>query len=286
MKKYIFLCWCFFACISLFSQWQQVNADLPEWGVQRWGIHAVDSLNAVISVACSTSSLFKTTDGGVSWIPLGWPLIQGGLFSDLSIINKNKMIGCNITPAKILGTSNGGTDWHLLYDASSKTSFFNYLEMFDENNEITMGDAINDTLTALFLRTTDGGQNWISIDNNLIGGISGDASRRIDFVNRDVGYFYDTYTHKLFKTTNGGNWWIELFPPVQSITVIKFYNVNMGFLISSTNQIASTSDGGASWDTILLQDAGYGEDIEFLPGDSSKIWLLTRQKLFLAAIRD
>ena len=209
MQKFILLCW-LTATTFLFPQWQQVNADLPEWGVQRWGIHAMDNMNAVISVGCSTGSLFKTTDGGVSWIPLGWPLVQGGLFTDLSIINNNTMIGCNITPAKILNTSNGGTDWHLLYDASSKTSFFNYLEMFDNSSGIAMGDALNDTSDALLLKTTDGGQNWISIDNNLIGGISGDANRRIDFVNKDVGYFYDTYTHKLFKTTNGGNVWIEL----------------------------------------------------------------------------
>ena len=38
----------------------------------------------------------------------------------------------------------------------------NYLEMFDEMNGMAMGDAPANDKPALFLKTTDGGTNWIS----------------------------------------------------------------------------------------------------------------------------
>ena len=109
--------------------------------------------------------------------------------------------------------------------------------MFDENNGIAMGDAVeSDEGPAVILRTTNGGTNWVSVNDSAFGGYSGDLWRRIDFIDTNTGYFRESGVspNLLFKTTDGCSTWTSLSFPQNSGHVLKFYDENIGLAVNSS----------------------------------------------------
>jgi len=262
--------------INLNSQWIKRNSNLPSWSSSNAIDVCCDTLTAIIAIRIPPSNpLYITTDAGLSWDSLELPHQYGVV--DVSIIDRDHIWFAY--GSIIYATSNGGTDWELQFEDISLTDFMNYIEMFDLNNGVAMGDAPSDDKPALFLRTTDGGNNWVSMnDTNLIGAYSGDMWRRVDFINIDVGYFHarNVENEGIYKTTNGGVTWEYIdYPFGGDVNILKFYDENLGIVAYGAN-IYRTLDGGESWqaknDTVV---GGWGNDIEFLPNDPSKIWLTT-----------
>ena len=189
--------------------------------------------------------------------------------------------------AHILFTDDLGETWTVQYNDSSKTKFFNYIEMFDSKNGVAMGDAPSDSGSALFLQTSDGGQNWNAMENNLQIFGSGDTWRRLDFVSPDVGFFCEYWGHKpeetqgITKTIDGGNNW-EVVKPNVGPLLMKFYDKNIGLARtikyiepnSYVFQIQRTLDGGDSWQVFETDSTGWANDFEFIPGDPSKVWFV------------
>lgn len=289
MKKILvfFTAFLLFSTLS-YSQWVKVDSGLPVWGSQGFALDAINGSFALISVgpAPPASTLYKTVDGGISWNPLITPTI--GELTDLAIVDENRIFACKISfsePPLIIGTSDGGINWENLFDASAFSIFLDYIEFFGEQNGIVMGDAIDQNSPAAFIKTSDGGQNWNPVSNSLLGGFSGNVWARIDFVSPEVGYFFDSQTQKLLKTTNGGSNWTELssFPSVTPM-VIKFFDENIGLALQTyVDKVFRTFNGGSTWDTIYINTNSYGSDIEFLPNDPSKIWIATVDELFFSS---
>ena len=73
------------------------------------------------------------------------------------------------------------------------------------------------------------------------------------------------------------------------IYLLKFYNENTGIIAatscgSNINIIFRTTDGGTLWDTIFVQPFNsWATDLEFLPDDPDKLWLLTLTELFFSS---
>jgi len=201
MKNSIIVIICLFFLIStsIFPQWFFAGNTSS----QTYNLGAIDSSYAVISG--TNQGLYKTTNGGSSWELLNNPIsssIIGISFVDTSHI---WIAGESAT---IYKSTDGGNTWIEQYNDTSQTDFFNHVKMFDLNNGIAMGDAKSDSKPALFLRTTDGGNNWTSKNlSNFIGKGSGDLWRRIDFPDISSGYFFPSpYLggKNLYKTTDGG----------------------------------------------------------------------------------
>ena len=110
------------------------------------------------------------------------------------------------------------------------------------------------------LKTTDGGENWINIPINENWHIT-----QIDFINESIGwaiglaYIDPNWTNFIWKTSNGGNTWIQQFFSTvfgfNSLYVIDATNV---FTVSG-NQIYKTSNGGTDWIDVFpnLQGRNY-----------------------------
>jgi photosystem II stability/assembly factor-like uncharacterized protein len=286
MKEYLVFILTFLLFSTLcYPQWVKVDSGLPGWESQGFAIDALNGSFALISVGLPppASTLYKTIDGGISWNPLIVP--NSSELTDVAIVDENRIFVCNISgPPLIIGTSDGGDNWENLFDASSVSIFLDYIEFFGENNGMVMGDAVNENSPAAFIQTSDGGQNWNPVNNSLLGGFSGNMWTRIDFVNQDIGYFFDSQTQKLLKTINGGSDWAELtsFPSVTPM-VIKFYDQNIGLALQTYVGVFRTFNGGTTWDTTSINTNSYGSDIEFLPNDPSKIWIATLDELFFSS---
>ncbi len=193
---------------------------------------------------------------------------------------------------KIYYSSDCGKNWILQFDDSTKTIFFNYIKFFDNNKGIALGDPISSDKPALVLKTFDGGRNWICVnDSFLVGCYSRDQFYPICFLNPDVGYFaaskLGTGGGKLYKTTDGGIHWAELSFPGNRIFMLKFYDEDLGFAyadkLPNQDELYRTIDGGKSWEKMNIQTKSVHHDIEFIPGDPSKVWLTDYYSIYFSA---
>jgi Uncharacterized protein related to plant photosystem II stability/assembly factor len=164
---------------------------------------------------------------------------------------------------------------------STKSIFMDYIEFFDFNSGIAIGDGFANVVAVL--RTSDGGSHWISDNTQPLDGWSGDIWRRMDFVNMNVGYFYVSGPQTLNKTTDGGVTWIPTPTQPPYVQVLKFFNQNIGFVIADTGRIFRTLDGAVSWQAFPTPHKGWGNDIEFAPSNPARIWITDNLKVYFSS---
>jgi photosystem II stability/assembly factor-like uncharacterized protein len=146
----------------------------------------------------------------------------------------------------------------------------NYIEMFDSLNGMAMGDAPTNDKPALFLKTTNGGTNWVSQNQSFFFGESNVSIwRTVDFIDTNTGYFI-LFNGSLNKTTNGGGFWWSISSNL-NMRVLKAFDVN---ILLGVDQyiIHRTTNGGQSWESNQSNLLEFGYDIEYLPEDPSKVW--------------
>ena len=276
------------------AQWVKQSNGLPDdWRIG-WAIDASDSNNAIIAVGLFTGAgIFKTTDGGNLWFQVQLPDTINESIIDISMPDPSH-IWITTDIGKIIASTDGGQSWVVQFDDTSKTDFMNYIEMFDSQNGVAMGDGpvISPTYApgpALFLRTTDGGANWVSVNDSAFGGLSGDTWRRLDFVDPMHGYFFESGINpqKLYKTSDGCANWIETNYS-RSATVLKCFDENIILHQSiicnpvCVSTISKTTDGGENWSESQF-GSNWGSDIEFIPGNASKVFFTDSYALYFSA---
>ena len=276
--------------LSIFAQWDRVTGNnLPDYIAGGWAIDAVPNC-AIVSMTYAfnyvypdTFSLFKSVDNGDNWTEIKPPFYgQQELAMDISIVNKDKY-WLATDHGRIISTQDGGKNWTVQFSNSQLTEFMNYIEMFDENNGVAMGDALSDSTKGLILRTKDGGNAWLAMENNNLTMTSRDTWKTIDFVKRDIGFFIENFVGRenqgVFKTTDGGNNWVKIHPP-ENFGVIKFFDESHGMFFNTNGIGKRTIDGGDTWEDIPFKfienpsDQTYinTSDIEFVGNSHNNVW--------------
>ncbi len=95
-----------------------------------------------------------------------------------------------------------------------------------------------------FLRTTNGGNNWIVTQ------FSEYSADDLSFVNDNTGYisaWQGPGKSYVLKTTNGGINWSKLDSNNASFFKIKFFDSNNGMIVSKYSVSHRTTDGGNTW---------------------------------------
>lgn len=289
MKKSVLTLFLFlFSLSEISSQWTLKTNGLPETWSHGWAIDACDVNTVVISIHCTNLqyNVYLTENAGAIWTDINAP---NESTEDISIMDKDHIWIATAT-GRIYSTTDGGTNWTLQFHDETLTDFMNYIEMFDLNNGIAMGDAVAQN-PVLFLKTTNGGNTWINTnETQLLGASSGDVWRRLDFVSPEIGYFYSTGGNQFFyKTTNGGASWQETSYNL-SLDLVKFFNELFGITYKDNyynndydNPIPTlyrTTDGGVNFNSFQISTAGYPNDFEFLPGNPNFVWFVTSSNLY------
>ncbi len=283
-KVFILTVGLFLFSISGFAQeWVKQTNGLPS----SLGTGAtIDAVNEQVAVVANVSTIYHTTNGGDSWRQLVVPGEMIGGIIDIALVDSLK-IWIATGSGQIFSTQDGGSTWTKQFENPSLANFMNYIEMFDENVGIAMSDNTesmsNPDGPAIFLKTTDGGQNWVSVNDSAFGAYSGDTWRRIDFINADVGYFFESGVspQRLYKTTDGCHTWhMTNFSAYAQI--IKFYDENIGLIISGANEVWRTLDGGNSWESFSSPHSGWGNDIEFSPENPAFVWLTDQDRIYFS----
>ncbi len=186
--------------------------------------------------AQGSNTLLKSDDGGATWFKL---YIPNG-FSDAGIFFFNDKEGyIGTSSGQISFTEDGGRTW----ETRLTGSWNEFRKLFFLSKDV--GYAI--VGWGDLFKTVDGGRSWSEIDLSAAGW--NPRVQDLWFTNDKNGFMALEY--KLYKTSTGGNNWIEV-PNVyvSDVTRIKFFNENLGFLYGS-GILSKTTNGGSTWDQIL-----------------------------------
>jgi photosystem II stability/assembly factor-like uncharacterized protein len=206
---------------------------------------------------------YLTTDGGVTW----GPCMSAGPVRDLIFFDSNTGYSATgaapgiFTEGSIRKTTNGGINWTGIYGGY----YFTDITFLNVNTGWGIGFSGSDVgpLIDIMIRTTNGGNNWITLIQDTISG-SYTALKHIQFVNENTGYFLNQY---LYKSIDGGSNWFLLDTTVLSNQIRSFHFINKdtgwaGGTFSS--KILRTTNGGSSWEEQVIPSGTIYGEFQFL----------------------
>lgn len=246
------------------------------------GLSVVDDHTAWVSG--SKGHVGLSTNGGHTW---AWQQVKGFEQSDFRDIeafsDKEAIIMSSGTPAVILKTIDGGTNWKEVYRQDDKAYFLDAMAFANAKHGYTMGDPINGKF--LLLETIDGGQTWhqfITQPPALPGEAAFAASGTCLFAskrgNELVMVTGGTTARKI--TINGNNVITEVLPIAQgqSATGIFSYATGFGYEVFTGGNYEKNkrTDSVACYQAVgkqkvkpilaLTQPAGYQSCVAYLKG--------------------
>ena len=143
----------------------------------------------------------------------------------------------------IMQTTNGGFDWYITFQGIIDFTAIQFLDL-------NIGYACGSDIHTRFLKSTNGGVNWI--DLNIL---SSTYLKDLFFINKDSGWVTSTdpFDGGVFKTTNGGmNWQRQLNYGVYNPQVVFFINKDTGWIGNDNNRLYKTINGGQNWDLEII----------------------------------
>lgn len=224
--------------ISLFqnftsSQWVQATSGTTNF------LTSVQSITGTINYAAGFSgTVLKSTNSGQTWQTLTSP----------SANNINKIffppMGTATTgwvaTTGVYKSTNGGVNWV----QQIATGSFIDLAFIDLNT----GFAVRTTIVS---KTTNGGINFTNINYTSNSAIS---ANRIIFVTGQtvmvLGVDNANDTTFVFKSTNLGDTWTQIFKTPGVFFDMKFVNTTTGIMCGDNGLVKRTTSGGSSWNNI------------------------------------
>jgi uncharacterized repeat protein (TIGR01451 family) len=208
--------------------------------------------------------LFKTTDGGATWVPFASNLDQFETNYKIAFANRNVgyAFGSNWN---VLKTSDGGSHWKNLI-SGFKGSFSQ--SCFQRENSVwALGDS------GYVWHSHDRGKNWDYQKIMPEFGPETGSLTDIVFPTPVVGYLTGP---NLWKSTNGGLSWIVQPVSVPGLGSLNnfgfptFLNKDTGFIYGPEERLLKTTNGGVTWKVafVLPQvpapgNYSYLQDIKF-----------------------
>ena len=120
--------------------------------------------NKVAWLSSSSGYTAITHDGGHTW---KWQQVKGFEKADFRDIeafsDKEAIIMSSGTPALILKTIDGGTNWQVNYRNDDKAYFLDAMDFSNKKHGLILGDPIDKKF--LLLETNDGGESWHKFTN-------------------------------------------------------------------------------------------------------------------------
>jgi photosystem II stability/assembly factor-like uncharacterized protein len=187
-----------------------------------------------------SGKIFKTTDGGLTWIKKSTNTLSK--INGVHLMDNTVGFACgkNVT----LKTINGGETWTpkiQIFDV--KNIYAKGLnELFIVSEEISSGDH-----TFKLRRSTDDGASWtvlveITLDDIIY-------RSKIKFIDSNYGFLL--IDNKVWKTIDGGsNWSLLNIQNIFQVNDIHFFDGSNGYIVGDKGEIIKTSNGGANWESL------------------------------------
>jgi photosystem II stability/assembly factor-like uncharacterized protein len=213
------------------AQWNWQN-PLPQGNLLR-AMCFPDDLTGY--AAGEAGTVMKSTDSGQTWSVLGFLDTKDFYCMDF-IDDQTGIIAGEKGMAMI--TTNGGMTWNAIEPLNARDIIS--IEMTDESTiYLVSGDSL--------VRSSDGGQNWESMELNPSGSYC-----KVLFVTPEhgiVGGFDANNNVVIFHSIDGGENWTYIDPGIGKTGLYDFSFVDetTGFLGGADSPLFKTTDGGYSW---------------------------------------
>lgn len=193
------------------------------------------------------NSILKTIDGGETWSLkyVGGTLYSGYVASEISFMNDSTGFALGDFGA-ILKTTDRGETWF-------QADTFLWANRFHRVSPYTA--YITNHSPGVWMKTTDGGESWVT-ENNPFGN-PGEYITDMRFLNDSIAIaaLYTEFegTCNLYKTTNAGETWTEVYTTSWDLTVNKFnffdelHGIALCWSLQYHSSILITNDGGNTW---------------------------------------
>ena len=229
----------------------------------------------------------KTSDGGITWTPGTISAPTGHAPANISAISATQawvaLYPTSAAGGKVYVTSDGGTNWTAQTTATfaNAASFLNVIHFFNATDGFCMGDPINSEFE--IYTTNDGGTTWTLVPAaNIPAPLSGEMGWTSIYDSYGDIAWFGTNKGRVFKSIDKGLNWTVLTTGLTDITKVTFndelsgvtqqitYNQTTG-AITAFN-MKSTTDGGATWNTINPAGSIWKGDIDGIPGVPGKYY--------------
>lgn len=204
-------------------------------------VQFVDANHGWISMFSFSAGLkvLRTTDGGSNWSEL-----PDHYITPFTFVNSQDGWGVATwddgsdslgTHWSIVKTADAGNSWQFVYtDPTRNVQDLLFIKAFDANT------CIAEAPGKRFLKTTDGGLNWITI-NYPVYYNSLSRHKNFDFINVNEGWISEDPDNNslecvIHHTTDGGLNWAVQHPGLTdgSIFNVKFFDSNHGLMVGET----------------------------------------------------
>ncbi len=211
------------------NNWTLVIGGLTEFAVQTLVVHTTNpnTVWACIfnAIGPAAVGLWKTTNGGTNWFASNTGIASDNknvLAMAINPLNPNVLyVGTSLIlpgstgPSKIYKTYDGGANWNLMSTGlPTLTTDNNPVRCIDvvKSDTSKVGAALFvNAVTGGFFLSTNGGQSWTRKHDGLPAA-TGSLLRSLNMRSANeyyVGMDGGTTTKGVWRTTNGGNNWVE-----------------------------------------------------------------------------
>jgi len=226
------------------NTWTRVNIGLVDLTVKDLFINP---LNPTAIYAATWDGIFKSINGGESWMNIG--------LSGLEVRNFFTIDFTVVTAGTSGGTymsTDGGGSWTKINDTPFPRSFHSPVYVIDP---IAPTTAYMGTRHRGVRRSTDGENTWTEVNTGFTGMLR-IYSLAMDPITPTTLYA-GTYQDGVFKTTNGGDSWTQVNNGLTDLTIytLAIDPITPTTLYAGTwDGIFKTTNGGKSWMNIGLTD--------------------------------
>lgn len=173
-------------------------------------------------VGTSPANVYKTTNGGATWITQN--TAGNGAILSVQMIDVNSGYALSSVLRK---TTNGGTNWVTITIPAGTWSNMNVLDM--DVLYINGATAISNG-NPLIYKSTDAGGSWTNVSGDLPDSVTVNRTKWLNLNDGIAGCSGGL----LAKTSNGGVNWVVSNPGIQSITDVAFSNKNLWYAVSNS----------------------------------------------------
>jgi photosystem II stability/assembly factor-like uncharacterized protein len=164
------------------------------------------------------------------------PLPTGNQLEAVKFINQQTGIAVGAA-GTIMKTSNGGLNWEV--QASPIYAYLWDVTYVDINIWIICGVDVSSGNNGIILRSTDGGNSWVIVQNQ-----SGANYKGVDFPSPNAGYVVGAGT--VHKSTDQGATWVLQPTGLGNFYTVDFYDELIG-AAAGLNSLRITTNGGENW---------------------------------------